>query len=182
MLSILFLLQRQKQKQPVNRSAVSLGSLTSFPTHFFTASTFPPQGPGPSLPPACLPGPPLPKPPAPLILSEVSPTRGSRLVVCKDGAGWRSGLPHGPLGCDSDCNHRRILFRFVFGRRASCVYLLCHHPLRHSLCTLYTTAGHPERSKMRPWPLIAWGVDKLLDRVKCSIQCLVRLTKCNQAL
>ena len=32
-----------------------------FPLIFFTASTFPPQGPEPSLPPACLPGPPPPK-------------------------------------------------------------------------------------------------------------------------
>lgn len=46
LLSILFLLQRQKQKQPVNRSAVSLGSLTPIShSHFFTGSTFPPREP-----------------------------------------------------------------------------------------------------------------------------------------
>lgn len=63
LLSILFLLQRQKQKQPVHRSAVSLGSLTLIShSHFFTGSAFPPQlvlrnlcalrpvGPGLSLP------------------------------------------------------------------------------------------------------------------------------------
>lgn len=44
LLSILFLLQRQKQKQPVHRSAVSLGSLTLVShSHFFTGSSLAPQ-------------------------------------------------------------------------------------------------------------------------------------------
>lgn len=78
LLSILFLLQRQKQKQPVNRSAISLGSLTPIShSHFFTGSTFPPRA---VLRSCCAPRPEVPGLSLPLGLSARRPELTAKAV------------------------------------------------------------------------------------------------------
>lgn len=114
-----------KAKQPVNRSAVSLGSLTPIShSHYFRGSASPPRAvlssaelrasprPGLSLRPGLsarrqAPRPRL-SPPRhtarrPLILAEISRACSGRLAVCAKGrVGQCSGLPHYRGGCGSD--------------------------------------------------------------------------------
>lgn len=110
-----------KAKQPVNRSAVSLGSLTPIShSHYFRGSASPPQAvlgsaasprPGLSLPPGLsarrqaprAEAVPATQPAGPLILAEISPAWSGRLAVCaKDRVGQCSGLPHYRGGWGSD--------------------------------------------------------------------------------
>lgn len=171
-LSFLFLLQRQKQKQPVNRSAVSLGSLTPIShSHFFfhrlhySTSGCPqePRSPearralpvtssGPVCQEAGSAGPRLSPRQSrllPLILSEIGGACHGRLAVCaKDGMGQCSGLPHYGVAVALIIATGGLCFW-----SESIMHPFIMSPFTQTLLgTSYTAAGDPEMSETRPLP------------------------------